>query len=86
MIETGGVAVTGGKNRLQNPALLRFNVDDIDVGVAELERQGIETKLRRKPWGTIADFIDPDGNRCQLRDERTFAEHVAAGRRSGRSD
>jgi len=78
MIETGGTAVANGKNRLQNPVMLRFNVEDIDACVAELEQQGIKPKLRREPWGTIADFTDPDGNRCQLRDEGTFAEWVGA--------
>ena len=78
MIETGGTAAANGKNQLQNPVLLRFNVEDIDACVAELEQQGIKPKLRREPWGTIADFTDPDGNRCQLRDEGTFAEWVGA--------
>ena len=76
MIETGGAAVPAGKNKLQNPVLLRFNVADIDACVAELEHQGIKTRVRREAWGTIADFADPDGNRCQLRDERTFAELI----------
>lgn len=76
MIETGGTAVAHGKNRLQSPVLLRFNVEDIDACIAELERQGVNAKLRRESWGTIADFTDPDGNRCQLRDEKTFADHI----------
>ena len=76
MIETGGVAVADGKNRLQSPVLLRFNVESIDASIAELEQQGITTKVRRETWGTVVDFADPDGNRCQLRDERTFAEHM----------
>jgi lactoylglutathione lyase len=76
MIETGGVATADGKNKSQSPALLRFNVEDIDACVAELQQQKIKTRLRREPWGTIADFTDPDGNRCQLRDEQTFAEHM----------
>ena len=25
--------------------------------------------IRREPWGTVGDFLDPDGNRCSLRDE-----------------
>lgn len=28
--------------------------------------------LRREVWGTVADFTDPDGNRCSLRDEGSF--------------
>jgi lactoylglutathione lyase len=76
MIETGGVAVAGVKNRQQSPAVLRFNVEDVDACAAELEQRGVRTKLRKESWGTIADFADPDGNRCQLRDERTFAELI----------
>ena len=28
------------------------------------------------PWGTIGDFIDPDGNHCSLRDEGSFLPSV----------
>ena len=51
---------------------LRFNVGDIDAAVRELENKGLQTHIRREPWGTIADFTDPDGNRCSLRDENSF--------------
>ena len=57
MIETGSAAAPGGKPIERNPVTLRFNVRDV---------------IRREPWGTAGDFVDPDGNRCALRDEDSF--------------
>jgi len=72
MIETGGIAVPGGKPIEQSPVTLRFNVRDVEVAAAELETRGVHVAIRREPWGTVGDFIDPDGNRCALRDEGSF--------------
>lgn len=72
MIETGGEANAVGKSITQNPVWLRFNVESIDASVKVLEEKGIVVNVRREVWGTIADFLDPDGNRCSLREESTF--------------
>ncbi len=72
MIETGGEANTLGKPITRNPVWLRFNVENIDASVSLLEDKGIVVNVRREVWGTIADFLDPDGNRCSLREESTF--------------
>ena len=72
MIEQGGTAVAGRKTYAQNPVWLRFNVDDVDEVAAELAQKDVAVDLRREPWGTVADFVDPDGNVCSLRDEATF--------------
>ena len=74
MIETEGVAVAGGKSIAQNPVRLRFNVDDVDAAAARLEANGVGVRIRREVWGTVADFVDPDGNRCSLRDEASFGQ------------
>lgn len=55
-----------------NSIWLRFNVTDVEVAARELEKKGVKTRIRREVWGTVADFVDPDGNRCSLRDEGTF--------------
>jgi hypothetical protein len=35
-------------------------------------RVGVIVNIRREVWGTVADFVDPDGNYCSLRDEESF--------------
>lgn len=73
MLEQGGVAASGVKTALENPVTLRLNVTDIDSVVATLRQAGVEVAVGRFGWGTIADFCDPDGNRCQLREVASFA-------------
>ncbi len=74
MIETGGHAVAGKKTTGQNPVVLRFNVGDVDAAAASLAAKNVEVSIRREAWGTVADFADPDGNRCSLRDEASFGQ------------
>ncbi|MEM7119538.1 MAG: VOC family protein [Chloroflexota bacterium] len=72
MIETGGTSVPEGKTLAQNPIWLRFNVDDVETAVKELAAKGVSVDYQKAPWGATASFLDPDGNRCQLREESTF--------------
>ena len=72
MIETGGTAIPGGRPIEQSPVKLRFNVHDVEAAASNLEARGVHVSIRRETWGTVADFIDPDGNRCSLRDESSF--------------
>ncbi|MEM7224534.1 MAG: VOC family protein [Pseudomonadota bacterium] len=72
MIETGGSAEPEGKTLAQNPVWLRFNVEDVEATAGDLTARGVELRIRREVWGTLADFLDPDGNRCSLRDEASF--------------
>lgn len=72
MIETGGCAVPGGKTMAQNPVWIRINVEDVEAAAEALRQKGIEVRVRKEVWGTVADFLDPDGNHCSLRDEASF--------------
>lgn len=72
MIEKGGKAVQGKKSVSQNPGCLRFNVTDVDDAAKLLSKKNVEISVRREVWGTVADFTDPDGNACSLREEATF--------------
>lgn len=72
MIETGGTSIPSGKTLDQSPVWLRFNVQDVEQSAEELERKGVNVEVRKEVWGTVADFSDPDGNMCSLRDEGTF--------------
>ena len=54
------------------PTKFRFNVEDLDAAVEELDRKGVALARTRHAWGDVADFLDPDGNPCQLRSESDF--------------
>ncbi len=69
MVETGGKAIPSGKNLNQNPVWLRFNVKSVEGASRELLEKGINVKIRREIWGTVGDFMDPDGNICSFREE-----------------
>ncbi len=73
MVEGSGVAHTNGKGPAQNPTILRFNVADVRKAADELAALGVAADYQAHPWGTVAKFFDPDGNKCELRDEETFA-------------
>ena len=49
-----------------------WQVQDIDAEVNELKKRGVkfETGVLEYPWGYIAVFADPHGNRLQLRQGR----------------
>lgn len=72
MIEPGGGPAAERKGPAANPVALRFNVADIDAAAAELRRRGVTVVRRDFDWGTVADFCDPEGNRCQLRADASF--------------
>ncbi|GAF11387.1 glyoxalase family protein [Bacillus sp. JCM 19046] len=69
MVEKGGTyANANEKRRHQNPTVIRFDVENIEDAVAELEAAGVSflTKRLEFDWGTIAVFTDPDGHRIEL--------------------
>ena len=72
MIEEGGWAKSCGKTIAETQARLRFNVVDLDSAIAELASKGVATERVDHPWGSVANFFDPDGNPCQLRTEHGF--------------
>jgi lactoylglutathione lyase len=68
MVEPGGVSATREKGRDRNPAVIRFNVPDVDVAADYLRASGVTVEVKHHDWGTIGIFHDPDGNRCELKD------------------
>ena len=54
------------------PAAYTIETGDIRKTVEALESRGVkfETEVLEYPWGYIAVFEDPDGNRLQLREAR----------------
>jgi predicted enzyme related to lactoylglutathione lyase len=57
------------------PAQYTIAVDDGRKAYEELKSRGVEfeTELLEFPWGSIAIFQDPDGNRLQIREARQAA-------------
>jgi predicted enzyme related to lactoylglutathione lyase len=54
------------------PASITIATDDIRKTVDELKANGVEfvTDVLEFPWGSVAQFLDPDGNRLQIREGR----------------
>lgn len=74
MVEPGGRAAAGGKPVAECPTKLRFNVANVEAAMADLADRGVRAELQRRPWGVTAEFHDPDGNRCALREVAGFGE------------
>ena len=75
MIETGGAARDRRKRNDENPAMLRFNVEDVAAAAAALTARGVAVDVRTFDWGVVGMFQDPDGNLCELKnaDDPFFA-------------
>ena len=54
------------------PASITIETDDSRKTVQELKSRGVEfeTDVLEFPWGYVAQFLDPDGNRLQIREGR----------------
>ena len=72
MVEPGGLATDAPKTATENPVTLRLNTASVEQTADRLRQAGIHVAIQSYEWGTIGDFLDPDGNRCQLRDAGTF--------------
>ncbi|MBI2434894.1 MAG: VOC family protein [Candidatus Hydrogenedentes bacterium] len=75
---TLGLHSTQGRPLLQNVvgekgviagAQVTLRVDDVHRAYAELTQRGVEfvTPVIEQPWADLAKFVDPDGNRLNLR-------------------
>ena len=54
------------------PASVTIETDDVRKAYEELKSRGVEfeTDVLEYPWGWVALFEDPDGNRLQIREGR----------------
>ena len=55
---------------------LRMNVSNVKDYVRILENNHIEVDYQEYEWGTIAKFLDPDGNLCAFKDNDKFERQV----------
>jgi predicted enzyme related to lactoylglutathione lyase len=62
----------GEGQAFQIPAACTIETPDCRKTFEELKSRGVnfETEVLEYPWGCIAVFVDPDGNRLQLRQGR----------------
>lgn len=67
MVEQDGRGSSRRKRRGRNPAVLRFDVTDLEAAAVELQGKGILVERQSFDWGCIGVFTDPDGNRCELK-------------------
>ena len=55
---------------------LRMNVSNVKDFVRILENNHIEVDYQEHEWGTVAKFLDPDGNLCAFKDTDKFERQV----------
>ena len=72
MVEPGGRADAQGKTAETCPVKLRFNTSCIADDIVHLRKHGLAVAHHRHAWGETAEFHDPDGNRCALRNIAGF--------------
>ena len=67
-LEAGGPTPGEPRGKDRNPTLVQLAVADIEAAVATLSTRGvaIEGDVRRGPFGALAFFRDPEGNRLGL--------------------
>jgi lactoylglutathione lyase len=68
MVENNGVGATKEKSRMQNPTVIRIDIEDFNRTIEELEERDISVKVHRYEWGTIGVIVDPEGNRIEIKE------------------
>ena len=55
---------------------LRMNVPNVKVLAGKLTEKNIKVEYQEHSWGTIAEFLDPDGNLCSFKDSEKFEKQI----------
>ena len=71
LIETGGIANDSEKKISQNPTKLRFNVEDLQAALIEVQKYFKNAQINQYNWGSSINIHDPDGNRIGIRNRST---------------
>ena len=58
---------------------LRMNVGNVKEIADKLIKNNIDVDYQEHSWGTVAKFVDPDGNLCAFKDSVEFEKQVAKG-------
>lgn len=67
MVETTEAALDFRKPGSGSSTMLRFNVEDVQGAAALLQSKGVDVEVKVFDWGTVGTFMDPDGNKCELK-------------------
>lgn len=55
---------------------LRINVENVKKEAENLRAKNIAVDYQEHAWGTIAKFLDPDGNMCAFKDSEKFGKQI----------
>lgn len=55
---------------------LRMNVPNVKILADKLTEKNIKVDYQEHSWGTIAKFLDPDGNLCAFKDSKKFEKQI----------
>ena len=55
---------------------LRMNVPNVKILAEKLSEKNIKVDYQEHSWGTIAKFLDPDGNLCAFKDSKKFEKQI----------
>jgi lactoylglutathione lyase len=56
---------------------LRMNVSNVKKMTEKLVTKNIKVDYQEYSWGTIAKFLDPDGNLCAFKDSEKFEKQIS---------
>lgn len=56
---------------------LRMNVPNVKMLAEKLAAKNIKVDYQEHSWGTIAKFVDPDGNLCAFKDSEKFEQQIS---------
>ena len=56
---------------------LRMNVPNVKKLAKKLTENNVEVNYQEHTWGTIAKFLDPDGNLCAFKDSEKFEKQIS---------
>ena len=55
---------------------LRMNVSNLKSSINTLENHHVKVDYQEHAWGTVAKFLDPDGNLCAFKDTDKFERQI----------
>ena len=76
MVEIANEYKTPESENFRIRTCLRMNVHDVKTIAKKLMSKDVEVDYQEHSWGTVAKFLDPDGNLCAFRDSASFEKQI----------
>lgn len=67
MLESTRSSAPGDRELNENPAVVRFDVENVLASARHLQERNIPVEVTAFEWGVIGTFHDPDGNCCEFK-------------------